>query len=129
MRLDTKFDLGSAVVGIRSQQKEYWARCEFCDATSEVTGANGESRRCPECHGRKGRKAWEPEAWRVVGTMTVGQVRVVVTAWPGDALAEEYMLVETGVGSGQVWQAADLFATLAEAEAACAERNTKDVAA
>jgi len=126
MRLNTKFDLNAHVVAIRSQQKEYWARCEFCDAKGEITGVSGKIRPCPECGGRAGRKEWEPQAWRVVGTMTVGQVRFAVTQL---TLAEEYMLVETGIGSGQVWKARDLFATVAEAEAACAERNAVAVAA
>lgn len=45
-----------------------------------------------------------------------------------DAVAaeERYMAFETGIGSGRLWDAADLFVTFEEARAVCEERNAAE---
>jgi len=58
-----------------------------------------------------------------VQTLTVGQIRVTETLprarlWSDDqCYMEEYMCVETGVGSGQIWRyGKNIFATEADAQ-------------
>ena len=142
MRIETQFDLGQRVWAIYSGRKEYTAPCMFCDCARVVIGVDGSSRPCPECFGRGGKQAWHLTAWHVERELTVGQVRVAVTNSPGDESGEffdnfrpqvggeeEYMCVETGIGSGSVWRSDVLFATRDEAQAACDERNAAQVAA
>lgn len=118
--ITTQFAPGDEVHGIRSQQVKVWTPCAFCASSGHVSGANGHTRSCPECYGGTGRDEWLPEAWRYVGRMTVGQVRVEVDAGHVD---ERYMLVETGVGSGTLWKVADLFRSVRSAKGECKRRN------
>ena len=64
--------------------------------------------------------------------LTVGQIRVTETL-PGDRFfseepcyKEEYMCVETGVGSGQIWQyGKNIFATEADAQVGVIEHQQR----
>lgn len=140
MIIETKFDLGAIVWNAWNGIESYWDPCEFCAATGQVSSADGNTLRpCPECYGRKRAMKSRPKAWFVSGPFTVGQVRVEVTDSPGIDLSDEpfewdnykakknseerYMLVETGIGTGTLHDAANLFATEEEALAACDERN------
>lgn len=139
MELVTRFDLGQVVYAVRHVSAPVWVPCGFCGASGRVTGANGESRSCPECYGRRGEQEWLPTAWRVAESLTLARVRLEVTASPGllgegtfdnfmalSGREELYMAVESGVGSGTLWQAEDLFASVDEAEAACEVRNAPE---
>lgn len=137
MRIDTKYDLGATVYVIANAQAKAWEPCDFCGESGRIVGANDEGRSCPECYGRRGRDVWLPTAWRSYGARTVGQVRVQIIDSPGCAGAdlfkpqktrdEEYMLVETGIGSGTVWKVEQLFATAEDAAAACEALNAEAV--
>lgn len=143
MDITTQFDLGQTVYGIANVPASVWVPCGFCAASGRVSGADGSSRLCPTCYGDRGLGEWRPTEWRVNATaLTIGQVRVEATCSSGRdgeelfdnykphaGWSEAYMCVETGVGSGQIWLAENLFASRAEAEAACVERNTAEVAA
>lgn len=142
MKITTQFDLGQKVWAIYSGRKEYTELCAFCDGHGRITGADGTRGSCPKCFGRGGKTGWHEQAWHVDRELTVGQVRVAVTDSPGrddeevfdnfkaqTGRDEEYMCVETGVGSGTVWKAAMLFATHYEAQAECDQRNSAQVSA
>ena len=87
-----------------------------------------------------GDKAWVFNGRDGACQMTVGQVHVVVTDSPGiddhreyanysaqESRAEEYMCVETGIGSGQVYRLdKQIFATETECVAAYAERIAQE---
>jgi hypothetical protein len=68
-----------------------------------------------------------------VKPLTVGQIRVTETSpkcrsgWDNDPLfKEEYMCVETGVGSGQIWTYGEnIFATEADAQAGVVAHNQR----
>lgn len=140
MQITTRFDLGESAYAIASSSACNVVPCAFCAAEGHIEGRNDKRRVCPECHGRGSRDEWLPLAWRVQdGPLTIGQVRVEATRSPGiegkqlfanykaqEGDEEHYMMVETGIGSGTLYSAADLFATRDEAEAACAERNTAE---
>ncbi len=143
MNISTRFDLGQTVYAIASESARAWTDCAFCAASGRTSGCDGSWTTCPKCYGRKGHEEWLPMAWRVEDSaMTVGQVRVEITRSPGlagedlfdnympqEGDEERYMLVETGVGSGTLWSAENLFASRAAALAACAERNLAAVPA
>lgn len=116
----SKFDVGDTVHAIKNEHAMTWVPCSFCGSTGGIVGASGKRRNCPECYGRAGSEEWLPKEWRAREPMTVGQVRLEIEARKTD---ERYMLRETGVGTGTLWSAEDLFATEDEAKAACADRN------
>jgi len=81
-------------------------------------------------------KMFPTDSWLVIGPMTIGQVRAVVTDSPGvegkEAFSnymeqcnyeEDYMCVETGIGSGRAYRSNRLFSDRASAEAAAKELN------
>lgn len=127
MIIETKFSNGDTVYHARYRSEGKRARCETCNGTGRLK-IEGHERHteCFQCFGK---------GWTYDGTvylpecdsMTVGQVRVEVTASrgfggssfdnyrPQTAREEQYMCVETGVGSGNLYNAENLFATEAEA--------------
>jgi hypothetical protein len=67
---------------------------------------------------------------------TIGMIRVALVdspGMPGETTAdnykpqkyreEQYMAIETGIGSGSVYSVEDLFPTLEEAQVECDKRN------
>lgn len=126
MTLETEFDLGQYVYAIAKLNVRTWIPCSFCSETGYITGADEKRRICPECYGRHGENQWLPEAWQVRNDelpLTVGRAEVKVTDRERE---ERYMMVETGVGTGSVYDSDNLFASLREAKAACKKRNTAD---
>ena len=81
-------------------------------------------------------KQYKTDSWVVIGPLTIGQVRVEVTYSDGiegdDTFSnymakkekkEQYMCVETGIGTGTIHDATDLFALKAAAEQTAKNRN------
>lgn len=127
MKIETKFSNGDRV---------WWAHT--------IRGSIGETD-CEECGGRgslavegKSYRMQCPNGCRfgkfpvygpvpLAREMTIGQVRVSITDSPGDGDSvfsnygpqhgreEQYMCIESGIGSGSLYYADDLFATEAEA--------------
>ena len=77
--------------------------------------------------------------WRVIGPMTIGQVRVEITDSPGidgeevfsnymaqKNEAEEYMCVETGIGTGTLHPVGSLFDSKTAAETEATARSSTD---
>ena len=126
MTIETRYGLGDLVYGVTHRYGKTWKPCEFCGASGGIEGADGSARDCPECYGDKGTNEWGPRQWFVDDMpMTVGQVRTTHTQGRFFKIEreEEYMLAETGVGSGRVWKVENLFWSYGDAEDACAERN------
>lgn len=135
MNITTKFDLGQTVYAVHRGMESLRDECPLCGDTDRVTLTTGQVVMCPERYSGSHRSViqrWWP--WTIRNTGTVGQVRVELTA-PGFGYDEDeesvkrrrqYMLIETGVGSGSLYNECDLFASKEEAEAACAERNAED---
>ena len=127
----TKFELGQKAFLIRQDQKQVRVGCGFCLEGGWVVGANLERRLCPECRGQKYHMEYLDSAWCVVGEFTLGLVQLRVfdpelcPNQRGESHEESYMALETGVGSGSVYYAKDLFPTEQEARAECMKRNTE----
>ena len=81
-------------------------------------------------------KEYPTDSWLVIGPLTIGQVRVKVTDSPGikcedtfgnfmeqHGTEEQYMCVETGIGSGTIHYGERLFSSKAEAKQAANNRN------
>ena len=83
-------------------------------------------------------KKYPRDSWLVIGPMTIGQVRVEITDSPGldresimhnysaqKGRKEQYMCVETGIGSGTVYDFDGLFRSKSEATKIASELNGK----
>ena len=147
MRIETKFELGQRVCRIIKKRKAIRIPCPECGGVSEITTPAGGKLICRKCdmatyHGHeKGTvSSYEESAWLVFGGGTIGRVTVERYDYNGGnpdskfgnfappepgSDKEEYMLWETGVGSGTLYYAKDLFATKEEAQAECDKRNTE----
>ena len=123
MIVDTAHNLGDIAWCLRTSKVARKAPCRACDDTGRIDVPQTERGwvRCPDCGGytRQGEVVAEVDAYEVEGPLTIGMVRVSVTA--AGEQDECYMAFETGVGSGTVYPVERLFpsreAAVAHAEA------------
>ena len=140
MKIETKYSNGDRVWLINQRQKKEFISCSFCSGTGIIKGSDKTERTCPDCYGRKGNTKWLEMEWQVEGSLTIGRVGVeVIGETKGhepDSIfcnygpqkyeyKEEYMCLETGIGTGRVYEVACLFPTREEALAECELRNNK----
>ena len=134
MKLETTFSLGDEVFLVLRKVRPKTVTCKFCSGTGLVIGKDGTTDNCPRCRGSRSRLEYDAPAWCVRGPFQIGLVRVEAIdspGLPGEDLfdnykprvgrKEEYMLVETGIGTGSVYTEEHLCSTEAEA-AELAER-------
>lgn len=146
--LTTKFGLGQRVWKVCSTTETIQLPCRFCRGRGwlDTKGANEESRQvpCPECNGHAVVNLGSWPEWRVESDpLQIAMIRLAVfdrsgadngERWDNRNPAsvarlhehdeENYMAWSTGVGSGTVHHAEDLFAAREEAEEE-AERRTE----
>ncbi len=129
MRLESKFSLGDWVYVVERAEVHDRIACPFCGGEGSIEGKDGTTRYCPICLDRK--EVWGPTlaTHKATGPLCVGRVTVEVTSGGEyEARKETYMLNETGVGSGTVWDVGRLHETREEAEAAVVEAERKEAA-
>lgn len=81
-------------------------------------------------------KAYITDSWQVIGPMTIGQVRVEITDSPGiegetmfdnykaqKDYKEQYMCIETGIGTGTLHSSDHIFASVYDAAAYAESKN------
>jgi len=135
VNITTKFDLGQRVWAVHRGHETLRDLCPLCGDTDAVLLATGQSVQCPERYGNGHRNVierWWP--WTIYREGTVGQVRVecVLPEYDAGESAEQiarrrqYMLRETGVDTGSLYNEVDLFGSREEAQAACNARNAVD---
>ena len=136
MNITTKFDLGDIVYMISLDSERAKKACPGCSGEGKITLNDGSRIRCPR-NCIKGQISYlKSERWHVIGPYTISRVRVEITESPGvpDAWGdnykpmlgreESYMCLETGTGSGVVYDLQKgIFATDTEAQAECEKRN------
>lgn len=140
MNIKTKFDCGDKVLEIDKKRESIFIKCGFCDGIGRVVGADKNERICPECYDKKGKKEYKDLKWTIGQRLTIGQIRVEYTAERCDIdsmfsnygnqkklLEEKYMCYETGISSGTVYNAKDLFLNEESALKECGKRN-KEIA-
>ena len=138
MNITTKFNLNQKVQLINRDRRTEFVKCAFCDGKKRIT-CNNITRICPECYGSGGKqKAFELE-WQLQEELTVGLVRAQVLSLKKDGIFEnrgsydpnnieekyEYMMYETGIGSGSAYYEENLFGTKEEAIKECKRRNNE----
>ena len=122
MKLESKFNIGDRVFSIVNYPVITYLTCPTCEGRKAVTIGN-ETFTCPKCHGRGSFCRQSENKWSVRDNpLTIGQVRIE----HGPKLEESYMCIETGVGSGSVFYAKDLFTSRKEAMGECDRRNLEE---
>lgn len=122
MKLQSTYSLGEHVYYITSSRWPKNVMCNACAGFGTIELKDSSSIICPRCYGRGLiTETWIDE-YRVRDTpLTVGQVRIEISV---TEYKEEYMMEETGVGSGSIYDVTDLFPSKVEAELECKRRNT-----
>ena len=135
MTFKTKFSIGDKVFRLSKYSDHKHVECSVCRDSRQVE-IQGTKYVCPACAG--GSHAYFDRWYVHQDETTVGEVRVQVKLaafhncnyfdeseieGDGGIVKEQYMLAATGIGSGTLWDAHDLFSTLAEAQTEKDSRN------
>ena len=132
MNVTTKFDLGQQVVKINNHTPSIAAKCEVCDGTGRVDVPKHGPTSCPKCHGHRTYTVYPKTQWNVFDGGTIGNLRLSLYHRDPELDPEmrgthdderQYMLYETGIGSGTLHYERDLFLTREEAQLECDRRN------
>ena len=142
MNIKTKFNFKEKVYKIFHTTFSEWQNCLCCDGEAQITGKDNKKRCCPECYGNGGRRITTHRGYIVDPVpMTVGEIQIrkrcehigadqdnIFNNYGNQkAFSEErYMCYETGIGTGTLWPAEDLFYLEKEAQKECDIRNLKE---
>lgn len=128
-----KFNLGQEVFSVHERSEYQYKPCELCKGTGQLHYLE-EPHKTIGCHGcreSRNRPYKKRSLWHVGGkSLNIGQCRLEINdkdknQRADQAIKEEYMCEETGVGSGQIHKVEKLFATKELAQAFCDEQNAR----
>jgi hypothetical protein len=134
-----KFSMGQIVYTVKQSTGLMSIECKLCEG-KQFLQVKDRSIKCPDCFGRGTSEVKIPiEYVADKNPLTIGQMRVCITDSKGLAgeslfdnykpqksLREEYMCIESGIGSGAIYWSEKLSATLAEAEAMAEKMNSEE---
>ena len=140
MTLTTKYSCGDKVFPIGYGPTQKRIPCPLCKGTARVPIAGScRDATCPDCVYGWLTVVVDP-LWTVGQELTVGMVRAEYKDSPGrdgedtfdnykaqKGVVEQYMCVETGIGSGYVFDVERLWPTMEEAQAECDRLNREGV--
>lgn len=125
MKIETKFDLDQAVWTISDSAAYRIVKCMVCVAGKLTIG--NEEFVCPKCEGKSAHPHYAGRKWHVSHQGVIGKIQTEQYGACAPSYARNnritYMIDSTGVGSGQCWEEADLFATREDAQAECNKKN------
>jgi len=128
MEIKTNFNLDQEVFRIMNTPKKVTKTCPLCKGMSRVK-LEGTDRqvKCPDCSYDGMISYWEKTKWIPLGPSFIGRIGIVrySKSFSDHKDETQYMLDDTGIGSGSLWNEEDLFATREEAEKECELRNEK----
>jgi len=125
---ETKYELGSSVVGIEDRDAYKIVGCETCLKKGRVQ-IGPEEFVCPNCQGKSAHPRYVGRKWIISTSGSVGQITIeAIDPRYGFRAADpvlkiEYMLTSTGVGSGRMWSEDNLFGCREIAQMECDKRN------
>jgi hypothetical protein len=129
MMYSTKFDIGQVVWAVRDTPFQQIVKCAPCGNTGAIH-IGAEEFICPKCHGKAAYAQTVGNRLYVAESSKIGKIQIEDESgrhrWSGDTAPDckiSYMIESTGVGSGQVWDEAQLFALESEAQDFCDCRN------
>ncbi len=127
----TAYSVGEKVWLVRHSNFQQIIKCQPCANTGKID-IGGETFVCPKCSGRASHPTYAGVKYYIdcesrVGKVTVEDCPENHSAWESDRgkpnPRNQYMVEDTGVGSGQVWDEEDLFPTKEAAQIFCDQRN------
>lgn len=129
--LQAKYRVGQKVYAVsnRSDTRKIHVNCDVCDSTGKVkVKGREEEYKCPVCHGRTETEHYGYKYVISICKATIGKVQIEEYAkkYRKEKSRVTYMLEETGVGSGSIWNEDRLFATENEANDFCKKYVSSD---
>jgi hypothetical protein len=122
MTIEIKYDLRQEVYYINMSYESHKNYCELCNHSGRVSIiGTDKTAMCPECNGYGYQWSEKVREWSVTGASFIGQVRYQETF--RGKIERQYMLDETGIGSGTVHNEINIFASEEEAQESCNHRN------
>lgn len=122
MEFNSKFKINQYVWAVTYSTLETHEKCDACNGVGWVVLGDGKEYQCPKCNGEGYIHGYLDQEYRISFKSQVGKVTIEQTE---DGYKETYMLKATGVGSGQIWDASQLFASQKEAQEYCDKMNKK----
>lgn len=126
MLLKSRYDIGQSVWVAQQQYEPVRNACKLCHGKGMVQIVGSEKLAvCPECKGRGYFDGGAIYRWVLGIHSVVGQINIKAVKTPkkGIITTVEYMLRDSGIGSGSIWKEDQLFLTKEEAEAYCDKMN------
>ncbi len=133
MEIKTKFDLGQRVYIIHKSGQLVNRVCKACSGNGDIIhNTQDESFKfmCPNCQGSGQLEEWLSDKLQIayekakIGRVGVELYRETFINRGSAKNRITYMVDETGIGSGNLWNEDDIFATKEEALEECEKRNT-----
>lgn len=119
-KIETQFGIGDKVVIISSITKRDLINCEACSGKGHVI-VDGFRFRCETCLGNATKIVWGDIIYSVLyKNATIGQINIRLSAKKKEV---QYMVEETGIGSGTCWDENDCFPNEIDALTECEKRN------
>lgn len=130
MNITTKFDLGQRVYLIHKPGQLVKQKCPACSGNGGIVlEYNGFSFMCSNCQGSGITETWYSTNWQIayekvkIGKVQVELYRQTYINKGSGKNRIMYMVDETGIGSGNIWNEDEIFATKEEALEECEKRN------
>lgn len=133
MEIKTKFNLGQRVWRVEDLYTRTTGVCKVCNDT-KVVNIKGQDFVCPNCANNNHVKHFHRKY--VSNDACIGNVRVELYEHNGNETYREsrdrkdvyqYMLYDTGIGSGSLWDEEKLFASKEEAQTYCDQVNEQRI--
>lgn len=128
MQLKSKFDCNQQVWHRFIGSKKLETKCYACDGDGNIVAKNDTKQTCRECYGHGNTTEWVRDVPVVQGPLTIGNIKIEYTSYSDrdsefvnfgrqkELTKVEYMMYESGIGSGTVYPEDRLFGTKEEAE-------------
>ncbi len=125
MLLKSQYDIGQSVWTVQQRYEPVRNACKLCHGKGMVQVVGSEKLAvCPECSGRGYFDDGVTYRWVLGIHSVVGQVSIkAVKTGRTITTTVEYMLRDSGIGSGSIWNEDQLFLTQEEAESYCKRMN------
>lgn len=129
MEIKTKFDLGQRVYIIQKSGQLIKRDCPACNGNGNIVNEKNFVFHCENCQGSGITETWYSTNWQIayekakIGRVGVELYRETFINRGSEKNRITYMVDETGVGSGSLWNEDDIFATKEEALEECEKRN------
>jgi DnaJ-class molecular chaperone len=121
MDIKTKFDIGQTVYAVNKRHRIVKNRCDICNGKGRYIINEQYSTVCPKCSGEGFFEENYGMMYDIFTKSSVG--KIIVEEHYKKGRKEKYMLKGTGIDSGALWTAEELFASKEEAKKYCEKMN------